>query len=120
MKVLVVDDEPLVVWSIVKALETMRYYVNWALNGKEAIMKIKNNVYDLLITDYKMPDATGVEVIKVLKKVNSSAKVIVITAYKSEGELIESIKNNFIDRMIEKPYILEDVLKSIKEVCEKR
>lgn len=118
MKILVVDDEPLVVWSIVQALEPMKHYVDWAFNGKEAIQRIKNNMYDLLITDYKMPDVTGVEVIKKIKEINSSAKIIVITAYKNENELVEAIKNNLINRMIEKPYNLDDVLKSIKEVTE--
>ncbi len=120
MKVLVVDDEPLVVWSLVKAIEPMKHYVDWALNGREAIQRIKNNIYDLLITDYKMPDVTGVEVIKRMKEVNASAKVIVITAYKSENELLDAIKNNLINKMIEKHYVLDDVVKSIKEVCEEK
>lgn len=120
MKVLVVDDEPLVVWSIVKAIEPMKHYVDWAFNGKEAIERIKNNVYDLLITDYKMPDITGVEVIKRIREVNSLVKVIVITAYRNENELIDAVKNNLVNKMIEKPYVLDDVLKSIKEVTEQK
>lgn len=119
MKVLVVDDEPLVVWSLVRAIERLNCHVDWAISGTDAISKIERDLYDIVITDYRMPDLNGVEVVRKTREKNPSAMILVITAYSGEDELMNAVKSNLIHKLVEKPYNLEDVLKFIKEVRDK-
>jgi CheY-like chemotaxis protein len=58
-RILIVDDEPVVIKSAERVLRGEGYNVEGALGGREAIMKIEQNGYDLVFTDLKMPEVEG-------------------------------------------------------------
>lgn len=82
-RILVVDDEKVIREFLRDFLSDQGYETDLATDGKEALDKIKRLNYDLVITDIKMPNADGIEVLKKVKRKNSNTEVIIITGYPS-------------------------------------
>jgi len=82
MKILVVDDEAPIREMIKKGLSQMGgYSVEVAQNGAEAIEKIEKDIFDLVLTDIKMPEMDGLELLKNIKGTRPEMMVILMTAY---------------------------------------
>lgn len=82
-RILVVDDEKVIREFLRDFLSDQGYETDLATDGKEALDKIKRSNYDLVITDIKMPNADGIEVLRKVKRKNSNTGVIIITGYPS-------------------------------------
>src|SRR5512136_3432974 len=84
-KVLIVDDEETLKWSMSKSLskDKDKYEVIIANNGKEALTLLKDNKIDLVISDIRMPDINGLDLLVKIKKEYPETKVIIMTAYGS-------------------------------------
>ena len=80
-KVLVVDDEMIVRNFLAETLRRKGLDIHTAENGTKAIALLKENVFDLVITDMNMPDLTGIDVLKKTKELSPSTIVVVITAF---------------------------------------
>jgi two-component system response regulator YesN len=81
-RILVVDDEMIVCESCQRILEEEgAYEVEIALSGKEAFKKMKENPFDIVITDLKMPEIDGMEVLKRFRKEYPDAIIIMITGF---------------------------------------
>lgn len=91
-KILVVDDEELMRQFLAAALERKGYTVDVAQNGKEASALLKKQNYDLVITDMKMPDLSGLEILKKAKELNSQTAVVVMTAYGTIENAVQAMK----------------------------
>ncbi len=114
-KVLIVDDEPLMRISISDALKGEGYAVFETGLGNEGIELIKQNPYDLVITDLRLPDSNGIEVLRACTKYAPEAKVILITAYGSVATAVEAMKMGAYD-YITKPFPMEKLLLMIERV----
>jgi len=79
-KVLVVDDDPVVGQSFNRVLTGKGYAVITAANGEEALAKLKDEQYDLVYTDLRMPGMDGLEVCRRLRAQGSATPVLVLTA----------------------------------------
>jgi len=105
MKILVVDDEAPVREILKKGLSQMGgFSVEVARNGLEAIEKIENDVFDLVLTDMKMPGMDGLELLKTIKGTWPDMMVILITAYGSVETAVEAMKmgaNDYITKPID-------------------
>ncbi|MFI4938974.1 MAG: response regulator [Burkholderiales bacterium] len=82
-KILVVDDDPVVGKSFDRVLSNKGYVVITASNGEEALRKIKNEHYDLVFTDIKMPGISGIEVAERVKASQPWLPVVIVTGYGS-------------------------------------
>jgi len=91
-RILVVDDEPNSLFGICQILTDEGYRVIAAQNGKEALEKLETDSIDLLITDEKMPDMSGMELLIEVKKEDGQIPVILITAYGSVSMAVEALK----------------------------
>jgi len=116
-KVLVVDDITYVVKSISNILRSENYFVFTAMNGKDAISKYKNYNPDLITIDQKLPDMSGIELAKKIRKLEggNKTKIIFISTVHSKEE-ITNILNLGIDNYILKPFkkqILIDIVKDL-------
>jgi CheY-like chemotaxis protein len=82
VRILVIDDEPLYHTMIAQALETEKYQLSFASNGTEGLQKAKITKPDLIITDVMMPDISGYEVTKLLRREPQFAHtpIVVLTA----------------------------------------
>lgn len=102
-KILVVDDEPVVVKSCERILTPEGYAVESALNGNEAIGKLGKNSFDLVITDLKMPDIDGLELIRWIRNSKPDTGIVVITGYPSQESIKEALSLRILD-YLPKPF----------------
>jgi DNA-binding NtrC family response regulator len=116
---LVVDDEAPVRDMIKKGLSQMGgYNVEVAKNGLEAIEKIEKDVFDLVLTDLKMPEMDGLELLKTLKGIRPEVMVILLTAYGSIETAVEAMRlgaNDYITKPIDLNELLLHISKTQKE-----
>ena len=116
MKILVVDDEAPIRDVIRKGLSQMGGYdVEVAQNGLDAIEKIEKDVFDLVLTDLKMPEMNGLELLKTIKGIRPEVMVILMTAYGSIETAVEAMKIGAND-YITKPIDLNELLIHISKV----
>jgi DNA-binding NtrC family response regulator len=116
-KILVVDDESLMRDFIVESLLSEGYEVDSAENGLKAFDFINNDIYDVVLTDLKMPKATGMDVLKKTREKLPDCKVIIMTAYGTIENAVEAMKIGAID-YITKPFSVDEILILIKRVLE--
>lgn len=88
-KILLIDDDPLIRKAYTQDLEEKGYFVSSAGDAKSAFALLKENFYDLVLTDLRMPDITGLEVLEKVKANSSLCLVIIMTSY---GDLQSAIK----------------------------
>jgi DNA-binding response OmpR family regulator len=113
-KVLIVDDEETLTWSMSKSLSKDRdkYEVIIANNGREALHQLKKNDIDLVISDIRMPDINGLDLLVKVKKEFPQTKVIIMTAYGSSDVQKEANRRGSLF-YIEKPFEINDIRKII-------
>jgi two-component system response regulator AtoC len=119
MKILVVDDEGPVREMLKKGLYQMGgFSVEVAQNGSEALKKTEEDVFDLLLTDMKMPEMDGLELLKLVKAMWPDMIVIMMTAYGSIETAVEAMKNganDYITKPIDFNELLIHISKAQKE-----
>jgi signal transduction histidine kinase len=107
-KILVIEDEEDVRESYLDMFEFFGYEVDSAPNGREGVVKVTKNDYDIVITDLNMPEMDGIEVLKMVKKNKPYIEVIVITGYATLENAIKAMKIGAYDYFT-KPIDLEHV-----------
>ena len=118
-KILVVDDEISVCKVLSKLLEYEGYDVEVSLSAEEALEKINKTVFDLIISDIKMPGMDGFELLKKIRAINVDSAVIFITGYGSVDSAIEAIKLGASD-YIEKPFEIGQLKDLVSEVLKEQ
>ena len=120
-KVLIVDDEETLTWSMAKSLskDKDKYEVLIANNGREALHLLKANKIDLVITDIRMPDINGLDLLVMNKKEFAETKVIIMTAYGSSDVQKEANQRGSLF-YIEKPFEISEIRKIIIDLIGKR
>ncbi len=110
MNILVVDDEPRIQEIIKRGLARLgEFSVETASDGLEAIEKIDKDVFDLILTDLKMPRMDGIELLKTVKGTRPEILVIMMTAHGSIETAVEAMKLG-ADDYVTKPIALDDLL----------
>ena len=84
-RILVVDDERLIRWGLCQALKDAGYVTEQAGTAGEAIEAVGREMPDLLLLDYKLPDRSGIEVLRAVRKLSPRTPVVMITAHASVG-----------------------------------
>lgn len=116
-KILVVDDEPVMLDVLSKLLKDDGFEVETASKGKEAVEKIKSNTYQLLIQDIQLPDISGLDVLKQVRTVNEDIPVIMVTAYGSIDTAIQAMKLGAREYLT-KPFDNDEVLLQVHRSLE--
>jgi len=120
-RLLVVDDEPDIVQIFKLALQQdARFVVDAFTNPKEALQSFKSNAesYNLMITDIRMPELSGIQLTKKVKEINPNVKVVLTTAFEMrENELSETFTSSeHIDGFIQKPIGIDDLNNKILNI----
>ena len=118
-RILVVDDEEIVCESCKRILEEEGYEVETALSGKEAFERMKENSFDIVITDLKMPGIDGMEVLKTFRKDYPDVIIIMITGFSTVETAVEAMKLGAFD-YIPKPFTPDEVSIVVKKAIEKK
>ena len=118
-KILVVDDEILILESLQADLEQAGYIVGGSSNGEEALVKLAQDSYNLLITDLMMDNMDGIELIARVRELDSDIPIIIITGYVELESAIAALRLGAED-YLHKPYNHEELLLRIKKCLEKQ
>ena len=122
IKFLVVDDEKVIVRSVQMILKAEGYDIEGASSGKDAILKMEQNKYDLVLTDLMMPEMDGIALIRWLKENRPDVGVVILTGYPSQETIKEALELGIID-YVPKPFtpaVLLDVTQRAIEWLEKK
>ena len=91
-RILVVDDDEMILESLVSILESEGYIASTARTGEEAIAKTEKEFFNAMLIDIHLPDMTGIEVLKALKDAEKDIPVIMTTFHGSEELVIEAFR----------------------------
>ena len=116
---LVVDDDPVTIDLLKEVLSKEGYEVSAALSGEEAIAQGMDHPFDIIITDVRMGEKDGMDVLRFFKKNSPEATVIMITAFGSIETAIEAIREGAYD-YISKPFKLDEIKFTIQRALEQR
>jgi DNA-binding NtrC family response regulator len=116
---LVVDDDPVTIDLLKEVLSKEGYEVSTALSGEEAIAQGMDHLFDIIITDVRMGEKDGMEVLRFFKKNAPETTVILITAFGSIETAIEAIREGAYD-YISKPFKLDEIKFTIQRALEQR
>jgi DNA-binding response OmpR family regulator len=120
-KVLIVDDEETLTWSMARSLSKDKdnYEVLIANNGREALNFLEKSKIDLVISDIRMPDINGLDLLVKIKKEYPRTKVIIMTAYGSADVQKEANQRGSL-YYVEKPFEISDLRKIIIDLIGKK
>jgi DNA-binding NtrC family response regulator len=116
---LLVEDKPELRAMLRKALERSGHEVEEAPDGSSAIQKIRARRYLLVLTDLKMPGASGLEVLREAKEADATVPVILITAFGSIEEAVTAMKEGAFD-FVQKPVDLDHLKLLVKRAAEQQ
>jgi two-component system, NtrC family, response regulator PilR len=118
-KILVVDDEKSLREVMSIMLKRAGYEVTEASDGEQAIGQVNKEIYDLVITDLRMPKADGMDVLKAVKSSSPDTVVLVVTAFGTADSAVEAMKQGAYDYLT-KPFQVDEVQLIIRNALEKR
>jgi two-component system response regulator HydG len=118
-KILVVDDDRASVEVVVEALEREGYDLLAASGGREALQTLAAENVDVVITDEKMPDLSGIDLLKRIKDNSPYTQVIILTGYGTIDNAVEATKAG-ADGYLEKPIKINILRQTTKNAIEKR
>lgn len=117
-KILIVDDEPFNLDLLEQELGDEGYAVERAADGREAMTKFESVRPDLILLDYQMPDMNGLEVLKEIRKRESTVPVVMITAYGTIERAVEAMKEGAYD-FIPKPFDPDHLALVVRKALER-
>ena len=113
--VLVVDDQLGVRRLLFEAFQEDGYQVDLAASGLEAVDRVKQGMPDLILMDMKMPGMNGLEALREIKAMDSSATVIMMTAY-GELEIVTEAMSLGVKEYITKPFDINELRFLVKQI----
>jgi DNA-binding NtrC family response regulator len=118
-KILVVDDEEVICRSVARILSREEYEVETLLDGEEALRRLEDTVYDLVILDIMMPKVSGIEILQRIRESHPDTDVIMITGLSQIETAVQSMKLGAFD-YIPKPFTPEELSLSVDRSLERQ
>jgi DNA-binding NtrC family response regulator len=110
--ILIVDDESEMRVALETTLQREKFQLTCAEDGKQALEKMENNDFDLILTDVRMPKLNGLELLRAAKEMSPKTQVIMMTAYGTIDNAVEAMKEGAFDYLIKGSGFSADVLVS--------
>ena len=117
--VLVIDDEPSVADALRLILDDNGYAAVVARNGRDGLEEARKRRFDVTITDLRLPDMSGLDVLSAIRQADSNSLVIIITAYGTSEAVVELMSRGAVD-VLPKPFFPSDILKAIEAALNDR
>jgi two-component system, NtrC family, response regulator AtoC len=118
-RILIVDDEKLISWSLATMLKKEGYEVDTAACGNEALEKLRDFKPELVMLDICLPDINGLELLKTFKAANEEIYIVMMTAYANADSAVQALKDGAED-YFGKPFNLDAVKHVVARAFEKR
>jgi two-component system response regulator QseB len=119
MRVLIVEDDPMIGRAVVAGLEEGGYTVDWVLDGTEAELALTHRVYDLALLDLGLPRRDGLEILKALRRSGNQLPVVIITARDAIADRVAGLDNGADDYLV-KPFDLDELLARARAVVRRK
>ncbi len=117
-RVLVIDDEKIVLKSIEKILSHENCEVEGFISSRIGLKRALGREYDILLTDIRMPEIGGMRILRDIKRAKPTLPVVIITGYATVKSAVQAMKLGATD-YIEKPFTPEDLINSVNEALHK-
>ncbi|RKX78348.1 MAG: response regulator [Spirochaetes bacterium] len=117
-KVLVIDDEQIVLDSIKKILTPENFQVDGTLSSRKGLEMAIRDDYSIIFLDIRMPEISGMRVLRDIKRTKPSQAVVIITGYATVKSAVQAMKLGAFD-YIEKPFTPDDIVDSVNRVLQK-
>ncbi|NLI82586.1 MAG: sigma-54-dependent Fis family transcriptional regulator [Deltaproteobacteria bacterium] len=118
-RILVVDDEPMVCIALTNWLKEENYLAKAVHDGASAIEAVRQEQWDIVLLDYKMPGMDGLEVITRLKEISPQVIIIMMTAYASIGNSVQAMKEGAYDYIV-KPLDMDELAMMLRNIVERQ
>ncbi len=118
-RIIAVDDEAVILDSFRKILVLAGFSVDTVQDGREALTLVRQNDYDFLFTDLKMPVMDGIEVVKAVKHIRPDLDVAVITGFGTIETAVETMTHGAVD-YVQKPFTEEELVAFANRLLIKR
>lgn len=119
LKILVIEDDPTLIKLYERILLNDGHRVVSAESGSEAVNKLKDESFDLVCLDLKLPDMDGVDLIKLIKNKVEWIPVIIVTANPSLESSVEALNAGIVTEYIMKPFDTKELMIIIRQSVEK-
>jgi DNA-binding response OmpR family regulator len=116
--VLIVDDEKNIRLTLSQTLETLEVQTDTAADGEEALAKLKEKEFGLILLDLKIPGIDGMEVLRQVSKIRPDIRIIILTAYGTVELAVEAMKLGAAD-FIQKPFTPEEIRELVSRVMDR-
>ncbi|OHB64548.1 MAG: response regulator receiver protein [Planctomycetes bacterium RBG_13_62_9] len=117
--VLIVDDEKNIRLTLSQTLESPDMEVDTAVNGEEALVKLQEKDFGLVLLDLKMPGMDGMDVLRWISENRPDVRVIIITAHGTVDSAVEAMKRGAVD-YIQKPFVPKEIREIVSRVMDRR
>src|SRR5210317_948627 len=112
-RVLIIEDDCDFAESLALALSLRDIETETASNGNKGLSMYSSGAYDVAITDIKLPDISGIDVLRRLREINENAQVMVMTGYREHG-LIEKARQCGATEVLLKPFRIDEFLTQVE------
>lgn len=119
MRVLVIEDDPMIGRVVVNGLKDSGYAVDWTRDGRDAQPALVSGAYDLALLDLGLPGRSGLDILKSLRRSQVEVPILVITARDSLADRVAGLDNGADDYLV-KPFDLDELLARTRAVMRRR
>lgn len=116
--VLIVDDEKNILLTMSQSLEALQLETDTAANGEEALAKLEEKDFVLILLDIRMPGMDGMEVLRRVREIRPDIRIIIITAHGTVESAVEAMKLGAVD-FIQKPFSPEEIRELVSRVTDR-
>ncbi len=117
LEILILDDEPTVGERLKPALEEDGYRVEVFVDPKEALRRLEAKSFDIVVTDVRMKDVDGIQVLERVRAKSDRTKVLMITGYATVELAREALSKGVFD-FIAKPFKIRDIREMVSRAAE--
>jgi DNA-binding NtrC family response regulator len=117
MEILILDDEPIVGQRLKAALEKEGHHAETFVDPIQVVARLEEKTFDIVVTDIRMDDMDGIEILELVRKKSDRTKVIMITGYATLEVARESLTKGAFD-FIAKPFKLREMRQAIDKAVE--
>ncbi|HVP10671.1 MAG TPA: sigma-54 dependent transcriptional regulator [Phycisphaerae bacterium] len=116
-RILIIEDEKLIRWSLRQRFSEEGYQVDDAENATEGLDKLSRATYDLVMLDYKLPDLSGLDVLRRIREDDQDIVVLIMTAYSSVENAVEAMRLGAYD-YVSKPFKMDALMLTVNKALE--
>ena len=115
MEILIAEDERSIAVPLVEDLEDAGHSVRWESTGAQAMRAVDEAVFDAIVTDVRMPGASGIELLQKVKARRPETEVLVVTGYATVEQAVEAMRSGAFD-YIQKPFLNEVLVERLEQI----